>query len=199
MVDDAVRKARKDLKRISARVLARREETERQLLGLNARRDQLARDRPLAEASGDANLLADIDRSLEDLEAQIELLNAQHTEAVSTFDEIKNDLKRLEGLEAEARVDHVRRTADALTSGGDPYTPSAEEIALENARHAILELEARLEVERELAGESVAARDTARKLRELEAAERDAQAKKTLDTLKEARKKKDEDPKKRTL
>ena len=199
MVEDTVKKARGDLKRVAARVLTRRDETKGKLARLTARRDELSRDRELAEAAGDAELQADIDRSLGDLSEQIELFEAQHAEAVSTFDQIKEDLSRLDNLEAEARVDTVRRTADALTSGGDPYAPSAEDVALENARNAILELESRLEVERELSGETTQRRDIERKLRELDAAERDAQARKTLEALKEAKKEKDGDPKKRTI
>lgn len=199
MVDDVVKKARGDLERIAARALARQEASERALARLRARRDQRARDRARAETSGDPDLVADIDRSLEDLDAQLDLANAQHADATATFDAVKKDLSRLETLEAEARVEHVRRTAGAITSGGDPFAPSAEDIALENARNAILELEARLEVMREMAGESENARDAARKVRQLEEAERDARAQETLDALKQAKKQNNTEGKKRTL
>lgn len=142
---DALRNARQTLRRAAAAQLSRKEAIAEEVARLEAR---LQEARAEAE-SASAERLESWAETLAELEARLEARRSEAEEAEADLEATLDQLEetgRLRGqLERSQQLGAVR----AATSS-DPFDPSAETEALENARSAILELEARAEVLAEL-------------------------------------------------
>jgi len=167
---DALVEARAKLRQLAARALARKEALEEELARFEAKKKTLAADLRTIDSAGRDDLRAEastiggeIDARIDALATGIAAAEQQRREALDELSETERSGRDLERLELRAAID----------AGGDPHAPSPVERALENVRSHIADLEARAELERDLAGPET--RDRARIDRELSELEARAQ------------------------
>ena len=107
------------------------------------------------------------------------------------------ELKKLDGTGRALEREILKAQVGTITQPS-LFSQAPEDVALENVRHAVAELEAQAELDRELAGSRIDSREMAR----LDPKEVEARARRQLEELK-ARRQAEKDaadrPKKRTL
>lgn len=149
----SLRSALAQLRKIAASQLARKEKIEASFEALTTQHAELkSRRKELASADG-GPLARELDTALPNLEAQLESVRQELAQAELDLEESLRHLKDSDGMERQLDRALLQRKVREL-SQSDPYSPSAEDIALANAREAIQEAAARVDVTRELQGES---------------------------------------------
>ena len=189
MADDprqTLAEAKAALKKAAAAQMVRKERHEAKVAQLKARRAELADGEARAEAAAEPELLADVRRALVSLDEALALEEDLLATAEHDLQESLRELNEIPDLARKMERATLKREVLSTTTS-DPFAVSAEDRALENARNAIAELEARVEIESELAAESQQERDLQRRLRALDREDKDAAARAELEALKAAK------------
>jgi len=181
-----IAEAKKQLKRAAAALMVKRDETRAEVAALEEKAAQLADGEARAQAAGEAALLAEVRTARGDVEERLALQRDLLATLEHDLSESLRELEALDGVASEGERARLMSQVARLT-GSDPFAISPEARALENARDGIAELEARLEVEREMAADADSARDLERRLAALDREDRDAAARAELEALKAKR------------
>lgn len=178
-MDDAIKK----VKQLAASALARRDRFEEELRILEKERAVRLENRELALGAQDDDLALEVTTLLQDLDRRVEIKRGELAEAEEHYQEILGELRSIQNSRADLERARLRAPVDAVAAP-DPFSTSAEDVALENVRRHIDELTARAELEEELRPSD---RDLSRRIAELEKSEAEAKAKAQLAELKAKR------------
>jgi len=127
-------------RRLAAGKLMRKEELEAELLKL--RRDRLSLDGIAASDEAEA-LQRDLDARIKTVAEELAGVDDEYREALA-------EMAALQKLSRDAEVAGARATVAAATAEADPILRSAEEIALDNVRAHVADLEGQLKAGKEL-------------------------------------------------
>ncbi len=186
---EILRDARARMKPLVARMMARRDQAQAELEARNTERAQLLTEADTLRAAGRADLAEAMTAAIGELDLRIAQETEEHARAEADLREALADMDQLEQDEGDAERATLRGVVDAATRPpGDLLSLDPADIALRNVRDHAGNLEARVALDRELAGSSAPAAGAATPRRDT-AAEAEAKARTELAALKEARKK----------
>ena len=127
-------------RQVAASKLVRKEELEAELLKL--RRDRLS----IEGIDGDeaASLKGDLDTRIKTVADELAAVDTDYRDALA-------EMGALQKLARDADVNAAKATVAAATAEPDPILRSAEELALDNVRSHVADLEAQVKTTKELA------------------------------------------------
>ena len=134
---DAVREAVTRYKQLAARHLAHKQELEAEVAKLKQQRDEVASIAP-------PELLAEVDARIADRTTKLQAATYDYNQAMKELGELDRLNTKALGADAREIVASIH---------GDPMERSAEQIALDNVREHIGNLDAEANLNRELAAE----------------------------------------------
>jgi hypothetical protein len=178
---DVIQDARIRIKKIAASMLARKEGLEKERARLDKERTRIAQQIEAFSASEDTALKAQLDEGLSDLDQRIAMKDEEIATAEKDQQDAMNELSELARLAKDADRAELRAIVDSAQPAALDDR-SAEDIALENVRTHIENLEARADLDAELS------KRTAKSERAVNKAIAEADAKRELEALKAKRK-----------
>lgn len=181
-----IAEAKKALRKAAANLLAHKEGANKRIATLEKQQAELREGAERARAAGEAELEAEARAALETTEARL----ATDRELLSTLErDYADSMRELEELDAANSDAERARLVSAVNDlvGGDPVLESFGDRALENARRGIYELEARVELDRELSAERAQEQDLSQRLAALDEVDADTAARAELAKLKAQR------------
>jgi hypothetical protein len=152
--NDAIREAKGQNQRLLARLLQDRKDLATEVEKIDRQRAEAAE---LAASAGDRDdLRIEAEKILSSLMEQLRAKRDELDVLEGRIAAARGELKNLDGLKGEAARTAAQAATVAAGIGADPLIRSPEQIALDNARSHVADLDAQVKVNDELALETTA-------------------------------------------
>lgn len=178
--------AKKALKVAAARLTVKKESADAAIAGLQARRAELKDGLAQARSAGETQLAEDVADALSGVESQLDSQLELQATIESSLQQALQEYQGVDGLKSQLDRAELQATVGRLSTS-DPFAPSAEDRALQNARSGIGDLDAQAQLQRELGADARQIRDVEDRLAALRNEDPEAKARAQLAALKAAR------------
>ncbi len=181
-----ISQAKKALKVAAARLTVKKQAADATIARLEVRQTELKDGLAQAKSAGESQLAADVGQALEGIESQLASQLDLRCSIESSLQDTLREHQGADGLKSQLEREQLQATVSQLSTS-DPFEPSAEDRALSNAREGISDLQAQVQLDRELGAEARQDRELEGRLRALRSEDPDAAARAQLAELKAAR------------